>query len=228
MAFQLIVLYYVHFLHYKDCLLVLRGESILKRIIDLLGSLILIVILSPIFIMVAAMIRASMGSPIFFKQMRPGLHGKPFWIYKFRTMVDKRDEDGEMLPGDFRLTKLGSFLRKYSLDEIPQLFNVLKGDLSLVGPRPLLMNYLNLYTKEQARRHEVKPGITGWAQINGRNSISWEEKFQLDVWYVDNQSLLLDVKILLLTVKKVFMREGISTAGHHSMDDYKGLEQNIN
>lgn len=168
------------------------------------------------------MIKFSMGSPILFKQTRPGLHGIPFYIYKFRTMADKRDRNGEMLPGKLRLTKLGVFLRKYSLDELPQLFNVLNGDLSLVGPRPLLMDYLPLYTKEQARRHEVKPGITGWAQVNGRNSISWEEKFQLDIWYVNNHSPSVDFKIMMLTVKKVFKKEGINAEGHISMEDFKG------
>lgn len=196
---------------------------ILKRVIDLFGSFILIVFFSPIMIVAAVMIRISMGRPILFKQLRPGLHGKQFLIYKFRSMVDKRDANGNLLPGEMRLTKLGIFLRKYSLDELPQLFNVLKGDLSLVGPRPLLMEYLPLYTNEQARRHEVRPGITGWAQINGRNSISWEEKFRLDVWYVDHQSFFLDLRILLLTILKVFKKEGVRAV--YSMDEYKGVEQ---
>lgn len=195
----------------------------MKRVIDLFGSFILIVFFSPIMIVAAVMIRISMGRPILFKQLRPGLHGKQFLIYKFRSMVDKRDANGNLLPGEMRLTKLGIFLRKYSLDELPQLFNVLKGDLSLVGPRPLLMEYLPLYTNEQARRHEVRPGITGWAQINGRNSISWEEKFRLDVWYVDHQSFFLDLRILLLTILKVFKKEGVRAV--YSMDEYKGVEQ---
>lgn len=202
-----------------------RRDSILKRIIDLLGSFILIIIFMPVLLLVGMMIRVSMGSPILFKQIRPGLHGKPFYIYKFRTMVDKRDENGNMLPGELRLTKIGILLRKYSLDELPQLFNVLKGELSLVGPRPLLMEYLPLYTEEQARRHEVKPGITGWAQVNGRNSISWEEKFYLDVWYVKNQTLSLDLKIMILTLIKVLKREGVNANGNESMEDYKGVQQ---
>ena len=178
-------------------------------------------------LLIVLVIRINMGSPVLFKQMRPGLCGKPFYIYKFRTMIDKEDKNGNLLPGKLRLTKLGIFLRKYSLDEIPQLFNVIKGDISLVGPRPLLMEYLPIYSKEQARRHEVKPGITGWAQVNGRNSISWEEKFNLDVWYVNNQSLVLDLKILLLTIKKVFKKEGVSANGHYSMEDFKGVKQRI-
>ncbi|MCM3765962.1 sugar transferase [Neobacillus niacini] len=193
--------------------------------IDLFGSCILIVIFSPLLLVIGIMIHISMGRPILFKQLRPGLRGKPFNIYKFRTMIDKRDESGKLLPGSFRLTKLGIKLRKYSLDELPQLFNVLKGDLSLVGPRPLLMDYLPLYTKEQARRHEVRPGITGWAQVNGRNSISWEDKFAMDIWYVNNQSIALDIKILLLTLKKVLKKEGINADGHNSMEDYKGIKQ---
>lgn len=178
-------------------------------------------------LIVGVTIRISMGSSIIFKQVRPGVHGKPFKIYKFRTMADIRGDNGKMLPGSLRLTKVGIFLRKYSLDELPQLFNVIKGDLSLVGPRPLLMEYLPLYTKEQARRHEVKPGITGWAQINGRNSISWEEKFLFDIWYVNNQSLSLDLKIMFLTIKKVFKKEGVSAKGHYSMEEYKGVKQQV-
>lgn len=199
----------------------------MKRMIDLFGSIVLIIIFSPIMLLIVLVIRINMGSPVLFKQMRPGLCGKPFYIYKFRTMIDKEDKNGNLLPGKLRLTKLGIFLRKYSLDEIPQLFNVIKGDISLVGPRPLLMEYLPIYSKEQARRHEVKPGITGWAQVNGRNSISWEEKFNLDVWYVNNQSLVLDLKILLLTIKKVFKKEGVSANGHYSMEDFKGVKQRI-
>ena len=157
-----------------------------------------------------------------FKQRRPGLHGKSFYVYKFRTMTDARDENGNLLPDEVRLTKTGKLIRKLSLDELPQLFNVLKGDISLVGPRPLLMEYLPLYTKEQARRHEVKPGITGWAQVNGRNAISWEEKFEHDVWYVDNQSFWLDIKILFLTVLKVFKSEGINQDGQATIEKFKG------
>lgn len=192
----------------------------MKRIVDLTGSFLLILAFSPIMLFIALMIFLKMGSPILFKQPRPGLHGKPFKIYKFRTMVDKKDSNGNMLPGRLRITKLGAILRKYSLDELPQLFNVLKGELSLVGPRPLLMEYLPIYTEEQAKRHEVKPGITGWAQVNGRNSINWEEKFKLDLWYVKNQTILLDFKILALTLKKVFKKEGVNAKGHYSMERY--------
>ncbi|WP_066314079.1 sugar transferase [Bacillus sp. FJAT-29814] len=198
----------------------------MKRIIDLVGAVAILVVFSPIILLAATMIQIRMGSPILFKQLRPGLHGKPFYIFKFRTMIEKWDENGKMLPGKYRLTKLGILLRKYSLDELPQLINVIKGELSLVGPRPLLMEYLPLYTKEQARRHDVKPGITGWAQVNGRNAISWEEKFQLDVWYVDHQSLWLDLKILLLTVKKVIKKEGVSAKDHFSMENYRGKSNN--
>ncbi|AZU63756.1 sugar transferase [Neobacillus mesonae] len=194
----------------------------MKRFIDLLGSIILILAFLPFMVIIGVVIRIRMGSPVLFKQMRPGLDGKPFYIYKFRTMIDERDKNGQIIPEELRLTALGIFLRKYSLDELPQLFNVFKGDLSFVGPRPLLMEYLPLYTKEQARRHEVKPGITGWAQVNGRNLISWEEKFKLDVWYVENQSLFLDLKILILTIKKVLIKEGVSAINHSSMEDFKG------
>ncbi len=199
----------------------------LKRLIDLFGALSLVIIFSPFLILISAIIYIKMGSPILFKQVRPGLYGKPLYIYKFRTMNDKKDNQGNLLPGKYRLTKLGILLRKYSLDELPQLFNVIKGDLSLVGPRPLLMEYLPLYTEEQARRHEVKPGITGWAQINGRNAINWEEKFELDIWYVNNQSVWLDMKILLVTIKKVFKKEGVSSKNHFSMERYKGISRNL-
>ncbi|MFS0861481.1 sugar transferase [Fredinandcohnia sp. 179-A 10B2 NHS] len=199
----------------------------MKRILDIIGAIFLLLLFSPIMIATAIIILISMGSPIFFKQIRPGLHGKPFTIYKFRTMIDKRDSTGKMLPGKHRLTRFGIWLRKYSLDELPQLFNVLKGQLSLVGPRPLLTEYLTLYTKEQARRHEVKPGITGWAQINGRNSIDWDQKFDLDLWYVENQSIWIDIKILLLTIKKVIKKEGIGAKEHYSMERYKGISKNM-
>jgi len=167
-----------------------------------------------------------MGRPVLFKQMRPGLNAKPFYMYKFRTMTNEKDEQGNPLSDEQRLTRLGRFLRSTSLDELPELFNVLKGDMSLVGPRPLLMQYLARYTPEQARRHEVKPGITGWAQVNGRNAITWEEKFALDVWYVDNWSLWLDIKILAMTVVKVFKREGISAKGEATMPEFMGNEHN--
>lgn len=197
----------------------------IKRIVDFLCSLLLIVVLSPIFMMMMMIVRINLGSPIFFRQKRPGRYGKPFYIYKFRTMTDDRDEDGYLLPDEVRLTKTGKIIRKLSLDELPQLFNVLKGEMSFVGPRPLLMNYLSLYTEEQARRHEVRPGITGWAQVNGRNAISWEDKFKLDVWYVDNQSFWLDIKILFLTVLKVFKSEGINQEGQATMETFKGSAQ---
>ncbi len=173
-------------------------------------------------VIIAILIYFNMGRPVLFKQQRPGLHGEIFSIYKFRTMTNNRDNEGNLLPNDQRITKLGRFLRKLSLDELPQLFNVLKGDISLVGPRPLLVEYLDHYTPEQARRHDVKPGITGWAQVNGRNAITWEEKFKYDVWYVDNQSILLDLKILFLTVVKVFKREGINSANEQFVEKFKG------
>ncbi|MEY8349306.1 sugar transferase [Bacillus cereus] len=196
----------------------------MKRLFDLFVSLSLSVLFSFLIIIVAVLVRFKLGSPILFKQQRPGLHGKPFSLYKFRTMTDETDSEGNMLPDNVRLTKFGKFLRKYSLDELPQLVNVIKGDLSLVGPRPLLMEYLELYTEEQAKRHNVRPGITGWAQVNGRNTISWEEKFDLDVWYVKNRTFLLDMKILLLTVKKVFKSEGINQVGHATIEKFTGTK----
>lgn len=197
----------------------------IKRSFDFLVSFILLLIFSPIILLVALLVRIKLGSPVFFKQKRPGLKGRPFYLYKFRTMTDERDENGELLPDHVRLTSFGRLLRKLSLDELPQLINVLKGDMSLVGPRPLLMEYLNLYTPEQARRHDVRPGITGWAQVNGRNAISWEEKFKLDVWYADHQSFWLDIKILYLTVLKVFKSEGISQQNHVTMEKFKGSDR---
>ncbi|AZV45330.1 sugar transferase [Peribacillus asahii] len=194
----------------------------MKRIFDFVCSLMGLIMLSPVILVTACLICLKLGSPVIFKQQRPGLQGKPFFVYKFRTMTDERDEDGELLPDHVRLTSFGKLLRKLSLDELPQLFNVLKGDISLVGPRPLLMEYLDLYTPEQARRHEVRPGITGWAQVNGRNAISWEEKFNLDVWYVENRSFWLDIKILFMTVLKVFKSEGISQTGHVTIEKFKG------
>lgn len=193
-----------------------------KRIFDFSLSLFLIILLLPVMLIVAIVIYFKMGRPVIFKQIRPGLHGKPFKIYKFRTMNDKRDEKGVLLPDSERITPLGRFLRRTSLDELPQLINVLKGDLSFVGPRPLLMEYLSRYTPEQARRHEVKPGITGWAQINGRNAISWEERFKLDVWYVDNSNFMLDLKILWYTFWKVICGEGINQPGQSTMEEFKG------
>src|SRR5699024_3246 len=202
------------------------GEMIkIKRTFDFIVSLIAIILLSLFIAITAIIVRLKLGSPVIFKQQRPGLHGKPFYVYKFRTMTDKRDAKGELLPDDVRLTKTGKLIRKLSLDELPQLFNVLKGDISLVGPRPLLMEYLPLYSKEQARRHEVKPGITGWAQVNGRNAIGWEEKFDLDVWYVDHQSFWLDIKILFFTVLKVFKSEGINQDGQATIEKFKGSDE---
>lgn len=193
-----------------------------KRCLDIVVAGLGLIVISPVLIVLAIMIWIQMGRPVMFKQMRPGLHGLSFFMYKFRTMTGKRDENGVLLPDEMRLTRLGKFLRSSSLDELPELFNVLKGDMSLVGPRPLLMQYLERYTPEQARRHEAKPGITGWAQINGRNTISWEEKFALDVWYVDNCSLWLDMKIMFMTVVKVFRREGISAEGEATMAEFMG------
>lgn len=194
----------------------------LKRGFDLILTLVGLIGLMPLFIILYGVIWAKMGRPVIFKQRRPGYKGKPFYIYKFRTMTDERDENGNLLPDSERLTPLGVFLRRSSLDELPELFNVLKGEMSLVGPRPLLIQYLDRYTPEQARRHEVKPGITGWAQVNGRNALGWEEKFALDVWYVDNCSLWLDLKILALTMIKVFKREGISAEGSATMPEFMG------
>jgi sugar transferase EpsL len=196
-----------------------------KRLLDIVASSLGLVILAPVFIATAILVRVKLGSPILFRQIRPGLHGQPFKMMKFRTMTDERNNQGELLPDAQRLTAFGKFLRSSSLDELPELLNVLKGDMSLVGPRPLLMEYLPLYSAEQSRRHHAKPGITGWAQINGRNAISWEQKFALDVWYVDNQSVLLDIKILCLTVWKVFKREGISAAGEATMSKFTGSKE---
>ncbi|WP_129689743.1 sugar transferase [Gottfriedia acidiceleris] len=197
----------------------------MKRVIDLISSLTLLILLFPILVLVAIAIRLKMGSPILFTQQRPGLYGKPFSLYKFRTMSNLYDEQGNLLSDDKRLSGLGKFLRKYSLDEFPQLLNIIKGDMSLVGPRPFLMEYLSLYTKDQMLRHNVKPGITGWAQVNGRNEITWEEKFKLDIWYVKNQNTILDLKILFLTFFKVIKREGISQHGHVTMEKFKGSNE---
>ena len=194
----------------------------MKRLFDFCASLFGLVLLSPIIALVAWKIRKNLGSPVLFRQTRPGLNGKPFEMVKFRTMKDAVDAQGNPLPDSERMTPLGDKLRNSSLDELPELWNVLKGEMSLVGPRPLLMQYLPLYSKEQARRHEVRPGVTGWAQINGRNAISWEDKFKLDVWYVDNRNLWLDIKILFLTVKKVFVKEGISADGHVTIEPFTG------
>ncbi|MGK5062603.1 sugar transferase [Janthinobacterium sp. LB3P112] len=194
----------------------------LKRTFDFMTALLAIIVLSPLIALLALLVRLFLGAPILFSQTRPGLHGQPFTVYKFRSMTDEKNATGELLPDEIRLTPFGLFLRRSSLDELPQLFNVLKGDVSLVGPRPLLMEYLPLYSSEQARRHLVRPGITGWAQVNGRNAISWERKFELDAWYVDHQSFLLDIKILFLTVKKVLVKEGISADGVETMPRFQG------
>ena len=194
----------------------------MKRIFDLVVTFFGLLLLLPVITLTALILISKLGLPIFFKQSRPGLNRKIFNIYKFRTMTNERDKDGILLSDEARLTKFGKFLRSTSLDELPSLWNVLKSDMSLVGPRPLLLEYLPLYSTQQARRHEVKPGITGWAQVNGRNAITWGEKFDLDVWYVDNQSIWLDIKILWLTVKKVIMRDGINQVGQSTMESFKG------
>ena len=197
----------------------------MKRLIDFTVALVALIVASPVLLICALLIRLFIGKPVLFKQTRPGLNGQPFNMVKFRTMTNKRDEHGNLLPDEKRLTGLGKLLRSTSLDELPELWNVLNGDMSLVGPRPLLMEYLDLYTDEQARRHEARPGITGWAQVNGRNAISWEQKFKLDVWYVDNQSTWLDIKIIFMTAKKVLVREGISASGEATMSKFKGSKQ---
>lgn len=194
----------------------------MKRIFDLVLALLALIVLWPLMLLVAISIFVVMGSPVIFSQQRPGLHGMPFNIYKFRTMTNAKDVNGEFLADEFRLNWLGKMLRSLSMDELPQLFNVLKGELSIVGPRPLLMEYLPLYSVRQMRRHEVRPGITGWAQVNGRNTLSWPERFELDVWYVENQSFLLDMKIILLTFQKVFKRDGISQSGQATMSKFTG------
>jgi lipopolysaccharide/colanic/teichoic acid biosynthesis glycosyltransferase len=197
----------------------------MKRSFDILSSFTGLIILSPIIAFVAWKIRKKLGSPVFFRQVRPGLKGKSFQMIKFRSMLDVLDANRNLLPDSQRLTSFGQWLRSTSLDELPGLWNVFLGDMSLVGPRPLLAEYLPLYTSSQARRHDVRPGITGWAQVNGRNAISWEEKFELDVWYVDNQSFILDLKILLLTIKKVFNREGVTANGHVTIEPFRGSSE---
>lgn len=194
----------------------------MRRIFDTSVSLMTLIALSPLIFILAVLIRWRLASMILFRQNRPGLNGQPFEMVKFRSMLDAVGKDGNPLPDEERLTKFGKFLRASSLDELPGLWNVLKGDMSLVGPRPLLVEYLPLYSDEQARRHDVRPGITGWAQVNGRNAISWEEKFKLDIWYVDHQSFWLDLKILILTVKRVFVREGINQDGQATMEKFAG------
>lgn len=193
-----------------------------KRLFDIIISTILLTVLLPVLLVIAALVKGLIGSPVLFRQIRPGYKGAPFALYKFRSMTDKRDKDGILLHDSERLTPFGMALRASSLDELPELFNVLRGEMSLVGPRPLLMQYLSRYTAEQARRHEVKPGITGWAQINGRNAISWESKFKLDLWYIEHQTMKLDLKILLLTIKQVFQRRGIHQDGHATAEEFLG------
>lgn len=194
----------------------------IKRAFDLILALLALILLSPLMALIALLVWAQLGTPVLFRQQRSGLHGKTFILHKFRTMTDARDGQGNLLPDGERLTAFGRFLRSTSLDELPELFNVLKGDMSLVGPRPLLMRYLDRYTPHQMRRHEVKPGITGWAQVNGRNALTWERKFALDVWYVDHWSLWLDLEIGALTVWKILKREGISQPGRTTMDEFRG------
>jgi lipopolysaccharide/colanic/teichoic acid biosynthesis glycosyltransferase len=201
------------------------GVPLSKRLFDLALTIPGLILLSPVMVIIALLVRLFHGSPIFFRQMRPGYRGQPFYIYKFRTMTDQRDAQGNLLPDEQRLTSLGRFLRTTSLDELPELFHVLRGQMSLVGPRPLLMQYLERYTPEQARRHEVLPGITGWAQINGRNALTWEDKFRMDVWYVDHWSLWLDIKILLITFWKVLKREGIAQPGFATAEEFMGSQE---
>jgi len=193
-----------------------------KRIFDMLTASLGLLILSPILLVVAVLVRIYHGTPILFHQQRPGLGGRPFHIYKFRTMIDSRGSDGALLPDEQRLTRFGKLLRATSLDELPELLNILRGEMSWVGPRPLLMRYLERYSPEQNRRHDVVPGLTGWAQVNGRNALTWEDKFRLDVWYVDNWSFWLDIKILFMTAWKVLKREGISQPGHATAEEFMG------
>ena len=201
----------------------------IKRIFDIICALLAIIVFSWLYIIVGVLVRVKLGSPILFKQERPGKDGKIFMLYKFRTMTDEKDENGELLSDDVRLTKFGKLLRRTSLDELPEAFNILKGDMSVVGPRPLLVQYLPLYNEHQSRRHEVRPGLSGWAQINGRNAISWEEKFDMDVWYVDNVSFSNDIKIILMTVWKAFVKEeGISAEGQATIQEFKGTKEHMN
>lgn len=200
-------------------------RKFLKRLLDTVLSLFFILCFWWLYVIIAILVKVKLGSPVLFKQDRPGLNEKIFKMYKFRTMTDKKDSLGNLLPDSERLTSFGKFLRATSLDEIPEFFNILKGDMSLIGPRPLLIRYLERYTKEQSRRHEVRPGISGWAQVNGRNAISWEDKFKYDIEYVDNLSFILDLKIIILTIKKVFKSEGISQKGNATMEEFEGSEK---
>lgn len=200
-------------------------DKYIKRIIDFILSLCGIIVLSPVLLIVSFLVRVKLGSPILFKQQRPGLNGKIFKMYKFRTMTDEKDEDGEFLDDEIRLTKFGRMLRATSLDELPEMFNILKGDMSIIGPRPLLVKYLPLYNERQAHRHDVKPGLTGYAQVNGRNAISWEEKFELDIFYVNNSSLLMDILIFFKTIKKVFVKDGIDSGTSVTMEEFQGSRE---
>jgi sugar transferase EpsL len=203
-----------------------EGVPVRKRLFDLILAVPILILISPLLLLIGLLVRIRMGSPVIFRQIRPGLKNNPIPVYKFRTMKEAYDSEGRYLPDDQRLTRLGRFLRALSLDELPELFNVLRGEMSLVGPRPLLMKYLDRYTPEQARRHEVLPGMTGWAQVNGRNAITWEDKFRYDVWYVDHWSLLLDVKILGLTPWVVLRREGITSPGNATTKEFMGTKSN--
>ncbi|MEZ5163825.1 MAG: sugar transferase [Fimbriimonadaceae bacterium] len=194
----------------------------IKRLADIVVALLVLILFSPIILVVAILIRFNLGSPIFFRQQRPGLHGKPFQMIKFRTMRDAVGKDGQPLPDEERMTRFGNLLRKISLDELPELWNVVRGEMSLVGPRPLLMQYLERYSERQKKRHDVRPGVTGWAQVNGRNAVDWDTRFEMDVWYVENWSLMLDLKILVLTVKTVLKRDGVSAEGHVTMPEFMG------
>ena len=200
----------------------MRSDDALKRVIDVTGASAALVLLSPLLAVVALLVRLRMGPPVLFRQERPGRDGKPFAMTKFRTMTNRRGPDGALLPDADRLTRLGRFLRRTSIDELPELLNVVRGEMSLVGPRPLLMEYLPIYSAEQARRHEVRPGITGWTQVNGRNALTWDEKFALDVWYVDHRSTRLDIEILGRTVSQVFSGHGVSAPGHATMEPFRG------
>jgi len=213
------------FLKYLILYLIQKGVDLLKRTLDLFLIILSLPFVLPIYLLITLLVLTQLNSPVLFRQSRPGLNRKIFNIYKFRTMTNECDKNGILLSDELRLTKFGKFLRSTSLDELPSLLNVLKNDMSLVGPRPLLVEYLSLYSTQQTRRHEVKPGITGWTQVNGRNAINWNEKFDLDVWYVDNQSIWLDIKILFLTIKKVIMRDGISAKNSATMPPFKGTKK---
>ena len=202
-----------------------KGIPVTKRLLDLFLTIPGLIFFGPFLLVVAVLVRIKLGWPVIFRQRRPGYRNKIITVYKFRTMTDDKDSKGNLLPDEERLTKLGRFLRSYSIDELPELYNILRGEMSLVGPRPLLVQYLDRYTDEQIRRHEVLPGMTGWAQVNGRNVITWEEKFSYDVWYVDNWSLGLDIKILAMTLNKVFQREGISQSGHATAEEFMGNQE---